>query len=85
MLRTFSGGAVFLDAVTGSSHGHALQSDSRIDADKLAFRSRGLQQEMNMLNTPANAEEKRAALRRAALEYHEFPTPGKTAIAPTKQ
>ena len=30
-------------------------------------------------------EEKRAELRRAALEYHEFPTPGKVAIAPTKQ
>ncbi len=30
-------------------------------------------------------EEKRAQLRRAALEYHEFPTPGKIAIAPTKQ
>ena len=29
-------------------------------------------------------EEKRAELRRAALEYHEFPTPGKIAIAPTK-
>ncbi len=38
-----------------------------------------------MLHTPANAEEKRAELRRAALEYHEFPTPGKTSIAPTKQ
>jgi malate dehydrogenase (oxaloacetate-decarboxylating)(NADP+) len=33
----------------------------------------------------ANAEEKRAELRRAALEYHEFPTPGKVAIAATKQ
>ncbi|MET0311953.1 MAG: NADP-dependent malic enzyme, partial [Burkholderiaceae bacterium] len=32
-----------------------------------------------------NAEEKRAELRRAALEYHEFPTPGKVAIAATKQ
>jgi malate dehydrogenase (oxaloacetate-decarboxylating)(NADP+) len=31
------------------------------------------------------AEEKRAQLRKAALEYHEFPTPGKIAIAPTKQ
>ncbi len=31
------------------------------------------------------AEEKRAKLRRAALEYHEFPTPGKIAIAATKQ
>ena len=30
-------------------------------------------------------EEKRAQLRRAALEYHEFPTPGKVAIAATKQ
>ncbi|PIT76990.1 NADP-dependent malic enzyme [Limnohabitans sp. G3-2] len=31
------------------------------------------------------AEEKRAQLRKAALEYHQFPTPGKIAIAPTKQ
>src|SRR5688500_14141487 len=30
-------------------------------------------------------EAKRAELRRAGLEYHEFPTPGKVAIAPTKQ
>jgi len=30
-------------------------------------------------------EEKRAQLRQAALEYHEFPTPGKVAIAATKQ
>ncbi|HSW03143.1 NADP-dependent malic enzyme [Aquabacterium sp.] len=30
-------------------------------------------------------EEKRTELRRAALEYHEFPTPGKVAIAATKQ
>jgi len=30
-------------------------------------------------------EAKRAELRTAALEYHEFPTPGKIAIAPTKQ
>ena len=35
--------------------------------------------------TPDNAQEKRAELRRAALEYHEFPTPGKVAIAATKQ
>ena len=34
------------------------------------------------MSTP---EEKRAQLRRAALEYHEFPTPGKVAIAATKQ
>ncbi|RZL96772.1 MAG: NADP-dependent malic enzyme, partial [Variovorax sp.] len=32
-----------------------------------------------------SAEEKRAELRRAALEYHEFPVPGKIAIAATKQ
>ena len=30
-------------------------------------------------------EEKRAELRKAALEYHEFPTPGKVAITATKQ
>ncbi|HEY9027012.1 MAG TPA: NADP-dependent malic enzyme, partial [Burkholderiaceae bacterium] len=30
-------------------------------------------------------EEKRAELRQAALEYHEFPTPGKIAVTPTKQ
>ena len=28
---------------------------------------------------------KQAELRKAALEYHEFPTPGKIAIAATKQ
>ncbi len=33
----------------------------------------------------SNADDKRAELRRAALEYHEFPTPGKIAIAATKQ
>jgi malate dehydrogenase (oxaloacetate-decarboxylating)(NADP+) len=31
-----------------------------------------------------SSEEKRAQLRQAALEYHEFPTPGKVAIAATK-
>jgi malate dehydrogenase (oxaloacetate-decarboxylating)(NADP+) len=35
--------------------------------------------------TAANTEEKRAELRRAALEYHEFPTPGKISIAASKQ
>jgi malate dehydrogenase (oxaloacetate-decarboxylating)(NADP+) len=34
---------------------------------------------------PDNQDEKRIELRRAALEYHEFPTPGKVAIAATKQ
>jgi malate dehydrogenase (oxaloacetate-decarboxylating)(NADP+) len=37
------------------------------------------------LVTPDSQEEKRAELRRAALEYHAFPTPGKIAIAATKQ
>src|SRR5690349_23028703 len=32
-----------------------------------------------------NSDEKRAELRQAALEYHEFPTPGKIAIHATKQ
>ncbi len=36
------------------------------------------------LATPS-VEDKRAELRRAALAYHEFPTPGKIAIAATKQ
>ncbi|MFZ5521807.1 MAG: NADP-dependent malic enzyme [Pseudomonadota bacterium] len=31
-----------------------------------------------------NPEDKRAEIKRAALEYHEHPTPGKIAIAPTK-
>ena len=33
----------------------------------------------------STADDKRAALRRAALEYHEFPVPGKIAIQATKQ
>jgi malate dehydrogenase (oxaloacetate-decarboxylating)(NADP+) len=38
-----------------------------------------------MSNTPVDKQqEKRDELRRAALEYHEFPTPGKVAIAATK-
>ena len=41
---------------------------------------------MTTLTTaPLNTVEKRAELRRAALEYHEFPTPGKLAISATKQ
>jgi malate dehydrogenase (oxaloacetate-decarboxylating)(NADP+) len=38
-----------------------------------------------MPKTQVNPEERRAELRRAALEYHEFPTPGKIGIAATKQ
>ncbi len=37
------------------------------------------------MSTPQSQDNKRAELRRAALEYHEFPTPGKVAIAATKQ
>lgn len=36
-------------------------------------------------NPTQNTNEARAQLRRAALEYHEFPTPGKVAIQATKQ
>ena len=35
--------------------------------------------------TTPNTPDKKAQLRRAALEYHEFPKPGKIAIAATKQ
>jgi len=36
-------------------------------------------------NEAANADDKRNELRQAALEYHEFPKPGKIAIQPIKQ
>ncbi|MFM6991059.1 MAG: malic enzyme-like NAD(P)-binding protein, partial [Rhodoferax sp.] len=39
----------------------------------------------NPMANAATADQKRAELRRAALEYHEFPTPGKVSIAATKQ
>jgi malate dehydrogenase (oxaloacetate-decarboxylating)(NADP+) len=42
--------------------------------------------EISMSSNPShNSAEARAELRRAALEYHEFPTPGKVAIHATKQ
>ena len=37
------------------------------------------------MNPTLNSDEKRAELRQAALEYHEFPTPGKIAVEATKQ
>ena len=37
------------------------------------------------MNTPRVQQNKAANLRKAALEYHEFPTPGKVAISATKQ
>lgn len=33
----------------------------------------------------STSQSSKAKLREAALDYHEFPTPGKVAIAPTKQ
>ncbi|MEO0047101.1 MAG: hypothetical protein RLZZ410_60 [Pseudomonadota bacterium] len=33
----------------------------------------------------SSSDQQKESLRKAALEYHEFPTPGKIAIAPTKQ
>ena len=38
-----------------------------------------------MTKTTSTSNDKRAELRRAALEYHQFPTPGKISIAATKQ
>ncbi|MEO8171227.1 MAG: phosphate acyltransferase, partial [Oxalobacteraceae bacterium] len=38
-----------------------------------------------MESTLDQIEERRQELRRAALEYHEFPTPGKISVTPTKQ
>jgi len=36
-------------------------------------------------NPNQNKEEQIKALREAALQYHEFPVPGKIAVTPTKQ
>jgi malate dehydrogenase (oxaloacetate-decarboxylating)(NADP+) len=38
-----------------------------------------------MSQEPTTAEKIRASLREAALAYHEFPTPGKISVAPTKK
>ena len=38
-----------------------------------------------MADTTVNNEQKRAELRQAALNYHEFPTPGKISVTATKQ
>ena len=38
-----------------------------------------------MSQEPTAAEKARASLREAALAYHEFPTPGKLSVAPTKK
>ena len=51
--------------------------------------STSLQNEQKSPDSPSKTQQNRIAkmdeLRRAALEYHEFPTPGKLAIAATKQ
>ncbi|TXI12632.1 MAG: NADP-dependent malic enzyme, partial [Polynucleobacter sp.] len=36
-------------------------------------------------NTKSSSDQQKEALRKAALEYHEFPTPGKISVTPTKQ
>ena len=36
-------------------------------------------------NTAPTPVDKRAQLRKAALEYHEFPKPGKISVTATKQ
>ena len=36
-------------------------------------------------NKKSSSDQQKEALRKAALEYHEFPTPGKIAVTPTKQ
>ncbi len=43
------------------------------------------QSSLSPLAAVSNSAEKAAQLRQAALEYHEFPTPGKLAICATKQ
>ena len=37
------------------------------------------------MDSPEQKELLRQQLRQAALEYHEFPTPGKISVTPTKQ
>jgi len=39
----------------------------------------------SLASSTSEADDKRAELRRAALEYHQYPTPGKISIAPTTQ
>ena len=67
------------------SLGFVIQQD--YNRTPLQNLTRKLETPMPSMNdtAPTNTEEKRAELRRAALEYHEFPTPGKIAIAATKQ
>ena len=38
----------------------------------------------NIPDNKADQVDKRAEMRRAALEYHQFPTPGKVAITASK-
>jgi len=42
-------------------------------------------QDLPSFTPVSNSVDKKAQLRQAALEYHEFPTPGKIAVAATKQ
>src|SRR5574343_2917 len=44
-----------------------------------------LKKELTRMDSPEQKELLRQQLRQAALEYHEFPTPGKISVTPTKQ
>jgi malate dehydrogenase (oxaloacetate-decarboxylating)(NADP+) len=61
-----------------------LRAVAAADAALLELAPRALQRISKDSTVPKN-ENKAAELRQAALEYHEFPVPGKLAIAATKQ
>ena len=52
---------------------------------KVFMRCRKNELASELMSKENNKEQEIAALREAALQYHEFPTPGKIEIAPTKQ
>jgi malate dehydrogenase (oxaloacetate-decarboxylating)(NADP+) len=52
---------------------------------QLLFALQEIHRQETTMSTDSSQADKRAELKRAALEYHEFPTPGKVAIAATKQ
>src|SRR5471032_1930456 len=65
-----------------------LQSPPVLDPRPRSRRTRGEPSGAAQKTTGSSMttqEDKRAELRQAALEYHEFPTPGKISVTPTKQ
>ncbi|MGV3494833.1 MAG: NADP-dependent malic enzyme [Ramlibacter sp.] len=70
-------------SIQGFPRGGGLQSHSFCPEERAPFRRRP--QETGSMPTPPAKTDKRTELRQAALEYHERPTPGKIAIAATKQ